>query len=136
MVSLKDAEGNQIGPLPEREASNSHDREGAVYDLLETVLSRFTANCPIAPESQGTCTNSAQELQAILGGKIYGYHHDDNPTAEVGEVEGGHDFLVVDGWIVDWWLKEYWSKKGIYHLRDDAAEVRKLYGDFKKWQKL
>lgn len=79
----------------------------------------------------GSCTEYALTAQECIGGEVWGYWTEDNPSAELGRDEGGHDFLVWGGWIVDVWASEYWSKPA--YLREDDLRVHALYGDRAKW---
>lgn len=81
------------------------------------------------------CTNSARLLQKKLGGKVMGYFHRDNLTAELGETEGGHDFLVLPGMVVDLWASEYYDSPLTVHLKHEAT-VRRLYGDTNLWKEV
>lgn len=87
----------------------------------------------------GTCTDSAVHLAELLGGDVLGYSIDENPTAELGVNEFGHDFAVVDGrWLVDFWAKDTYQLPDLYDMNDpvEATEVRRLYGDPGKWDKM
>jgi len=83
------------------------------------------------------CTHGAQTVcQSISRGVVMGYRHDDNPGTVCGEFAGGHDFAVIDGrYIVDYWIK--WvaclADRAVFDLVYDADEVRRLYGDKKRW---
>lgn len=82
------------------------------------------------------CTDSSTYLAARLGGWVYGYTSEDNPTAEVGEAEGGHDFVVVgDRWLVDFWAWDTYQLPDLYDLDDpaDKALVLKRYGPPVNW---
>lgn len=86
----------------------------------------------------GRCTDTATWLAERLDGEVYGYRHKDNPEAELGESEFGHDFVVVDDrWLVDWWAKDSYQLRDLYDLKDpaDQEKVRRLYGDPGKWEK-
>lgn len=100
---------------------------------LIKALKDYDRSCPLDAESQGICSMSAWDLEAKLGGKVHGYHIVDNPDAEVGQNEEGHDFLVLDGFIVDWWYRSYYGGPGVYDLKKDAKEVRRLYGPRSRW---
>jgi hypothetical protein len=82
------------------------------------------------------CTQAADESRAIVGGIIYGYYAEDNPTAFLGHDEGGHDFLVVDDrWILDFWAAAYYGEMPVWDLHEpsDAADIARLYGPRDKW---
>lgn len=85
-----------------------------------------------------TCTTTANWLADRLGGEVVGYFSDDNPTAELGSIEGGHDFVLVDGrYIVDWWAKDIgYAKRRVYDVSKDKGIISKLYGDPAAWKKL
>jgi hypothetical protein len=86
-------------------------------------------------EDAGSCTVSARKLQRTLGGIVAGYWQHDNPTADMGNTEGGHDFLVLPAWdlIVDWWAHYTYGKPAILHRVHDRELVNKLYGDPANW---
>lgn len=109
------------------------DSVNDLRNLLEDSASGET----LLPTGEGfaLCTNSARYLQERIGGRVMGYHHADNPTAELGETEGGHDFLVVQGMIVDLWASDYYDSPVVVHLKH-AGTVRRLYGDTTKWEAL
>ncbi len=83
-------------------------------------------------------SHGALYMQECLGGVIMGYFHNDNPSALLGEAEGGHDFLLVDGrFIVDLWGYDYDGRvpEGVLDLDDprDAAFITALYGSRDSW---
>jgi hypothetical protein len=84
-----------------------------------------------------TCSQSAIESQKILGGTIYGYFTTDNPTARLGQSEGGHDFLVlVDEdcrYILDIWGAAYQGTPLVLDFRTDWRKISVLYGSRSKW---
>jgi|SRR6266852_4227455 len=83
-----------------------------------------------------TCTEAAHSTQLVVGGTMFGYWTVDNPTAELGQSEGGHDFLLVEScYIVDFWAAAYYGKCPILHLVKDVETIQKLYGDQSKWEK-
>jgi len=87
----------------------------------------------------GTCTNTAVYLADRLDGDVYGYLIEDNPTAVVGEGEGGHDFTVVgDRYLVDFWAQDSYQYPWLYDMKDrlDMKEVLRMYGDPEKWVKM
>lgn len=82
------------------------------------------------------CTNGALYLQTILGGRVVGYAHEDNPAATLGKREGGHDFLLVDDqYIVDLWAAEVEGRPSVIDLRDPRSAVgaEASYGDPSRW---
>lgn len=87
----------------------------------------------------GTCTNTACMVAKKFGGRVVGYHHADNPTAKLGENEGGHDFVVIGNrWLVDWWAKNVTgdTTQEIFDFQDpnDAKLIAELYGEPSKWK--
>lgn len=87
----------------------------------------------------GRCTDSSVYLADRLGGVVFGYTIDENPSAEVGDAEGGHDFVLVDArWLVDFWAKDTYQLPDFYDMENakDAAQVRKRYGDPLKWERM
>lgn len=89
--------------------------------------------------SVGCCTNTAVYLASRLNGKVYGYSIEDNPEAEVGSTEGGHDFAIVDDrWLLDFWAKDYYHLPDLYDMENPAEMVlvHKRYGDPKLWQQM
>lgn len=87
----------------------------------------------------GRCTDSALYLAGRLGGDVYGYSIEDNPEAQVGATEGGHDFAVVDKrWLVDFWAKDTYQLPDLYDMTDpvESGEVRWQYGDPSKWTRM
>jgi len=87
----------------------------------------------------GRCTDTSVWLAARLKGVVHGYHHDDNPDAALGEGEGGHDFVIVDGrWLVDWWAKDTYQERDLYDLQDPADQelVLRLYGPADAWRQM
>jgi len=91
--------------------------------------------CTLLPDGSafGICTNSARYLQSILGGVVAGYGHAENPTAEIGASEFGHDFLVLEQYIVDIWASEGCGTPPVIKI-SNAQLVKKLYGDPSKWR--
>lgn len=89
--------------------------------------------------SVGRCTNSAVYLAERLGGEVYGYSIEDNPEAQVGGAEGGHDFAVIDNrWLADFWAKDSYELPDLYDMSDpvESVEVRRQYGDPAKWARM
>lgn len=87
----------------------------------------------------GRCTDTAVYLADRLGGAVYGYTIEDNPDAQLGKDEFGHDFAVVDDrWLVDFWAKDTYQLPDLYDLTDpkDRIEVRRQYGDASKWERM
>lgn len=89
--------------------------------------------------SPGRCTNTAVWLADRLGGLVYGYSVEDNPSAEIGALEGGHDFAVVDGrWLADFWAKDSYQLPDLYDMNSprEMASVVKRYGDPSRWTRM
>ncbi len=81
------------------------------------------------------CWQAAEASRKVLGGVRMGYFIADNPTAELGRSEGGHDFLIVDGeWLVDFWAAAYCGERPLHNLKTDSVEIARLYGDQSKWE--
>ncbi len=86
-----------------------------------------------------TCTNTAVYLAERLDGDVYGYYIEDNPTAKMGEAEGGHDFSIIDErWLLDFWAQDVYQLPWLYDLEDpkDAEAVKALYGFHESWTKM
>lgn len=89
-----------------------------------------------------SCTGYACEIQEKLGKErvtVMGFDGESNPGSAISEIADGHDFAVVDGrYIVDPWVTDVEDiGKGAYDMTDpaDAAEIRRLYGDPKTWER-
>jgi|ERR1700761_2962631 len=65
---------------------------------------------------------------------IMGYWHEDNPTAIIGEAEGGHDFIVIDNCIIDFWQRLMCDT--YFPLIIPMQEAHKYYGNPANWQKV
>lgn len=107
--------------------------DGLYYDEGRSVT------CMSNGVDMGRCTNSARAIVDVLGGKVSGYYHNNNPSSIIGEIEGGHDFAIIGNYLVDMWYPEYWSNgKYIYDLTiaDDMFLVAILYGDPTTWEVL
>jgi hypothetical protein len=111
-------------------------------DVRKRRLDRFASNERIFPggeEETRHCTACARIIADCFGGKVRGYWHDDNPTARVGEVEGGHDFAITtDRLLVDPWLFHYYGDSPVLDLDIPAerAEALARYGPDQNWQPL
>lgn len=84
------------------------------------------------------CTNGAEWVRDNFFPEavIMGYHHDNNPTAEIGEVEGGHDFLILDGrYIIDFWYRSTYENDSpiLLDMEKDQSLVSRYYGDPATW---
>jgi len=102
-------------------------RKALVYDRNE--------ECTLLPDGTavGICTNCALYLKSILGGLVVGYDHSENPTAEIGVAESGHDFLLLEQFIVDIWAARIYGTPPVIR-RSTAKLVDRLYGDPGKWR--
>jgi hypothetical protein len=107
----------------------------AVYQLEDKRLDAETAG---EGHPFTICTNSAKFIRNkfFSGQKIVGYDADDNPTAEIGQDCGGHDFILVDDrYIIDMWYK-YVEGEDVPTMIDtevDTELTQTLYGDRSKW---
>lgn len=94
------------------------------------------------PEALGTCTVTAAAIAADLRAAVYGYAAENNPDAELGQLEGGHDFALVENrYIVDWWATAYPALAGHPGVIDTvdpawAERVLRWYGPRQRWSKL
>lgn len=88
----------------------------------------------------GRCTDVSVYLAERLGGQVYGYSIEDNPDAQIGALEGGHDFAIVgDGrYLVDFWARDTYQYPDLHDMKDPAQmeEVRRLYGDPERWTRM
>jgi hypothetical protein len=88
------------------------------------------------------CWAWVHDLEKRLGServKKFGFSEEDNPTSEIAELSGGHDFAIVDGrYLVDGWAQhvEQVHATGVFDLEDDAelADISRLYGDPRLWE--
>ena len=105
-------------------------------------LDRFSRNVRIFPGREhetGNCTACARIITDRFGGEVRGYYHAHNPTAVVGEVEGGHDFAVTaDRFLVDPWLFHYYGESPVLDMSvsEDRTEALARYGPEENWQRL
>jgi hypothetical protein len=107
----------------------------SIAELHKALVYDRDEECTLLPDGRavGICTNSALYLMSILGGLVVGYDHSENPTAEIGVAESGHDFLLLDQFIVDIWAAEIYGTPPLV-LRSRAKLVRRLYGDPAQWR--
>lgn len=89
--------------------------------------------------SWARCTNWANQVATVLPCSIFGFHESDNPTSEIAQVAGGHDFaLFADRYIIDGWVKnvECMSERGVFDLEDpnDLPVIQRLYGSRQCWE--
>jgi hypothetical protein len=102
-------------------------------------LERFSRNERIFPggdHATGNCAGCARIIKERFGGEVRGYYHADNPSARVGETEGGHDFaLTADQFLVDPWLFHYYCEPPVLDLEVevDREEAVARYGPTEKW---
>lgn len=98
------------------------------------------------PEFSGVqCTGFAAMIKRKVGSriKIFGFSGDENPTAGILELHGGHDFAVLDErFIIDPWLVEVekgiittptgskfnLNGKGIFWIQREEWIVQQIYG--------
>ena len=105
-------------------------------------LERFSRNERVFPGGEhetGNCTGCARIITTRFGGEVRGYYHTHNPTARVGESEGGHDFAITpDRFLVDPWLYHYYGETPVLDMtvRVDRAEALARYGPDENWQRL
>ena len=110
-------------------------------DSRKRRLDRFSRNERIFPGGEHEtrhCTGCARIVADRFGGEVRGYYHGDNPTARVGEVEGGHDFAITDRLLVDPWLFHYYGESPVLDLKVPAerAEALARYGPEENWHRL
>lgn len=85
------------------------------------------------------CTNCARWIKEnyLPEAIIVGYFHENNPTAEVGKSEGGHDFLFMDGrYIIDFWPRINYGREWPVFFdieRQSVWTIRKYYGRKLAW---
>jgi hypothetical protein len=105
-------------------------------------LDRFSRNERIFPgEEHATahCGACARIIVDRFGGQVRGYWHGENPTARVGEGEGGHDFAITeDRLLVDPWLFHYYGDSPVLDLTEPGGQVEALvrYGREENWKPL
>ena len=111
-------------------------------DSRKRRIDRFSRNERIFPGGEHetrNCTGCARIIADRFGGEVRGYWHDDNPTARVGEVEGGHDFAITpDRLLVDPRLFHCYGESPVLDLNVPAerAEALARYGPEENWQRL
>ena len=118
----------------------------AALDLFpppDEIPAGWVPPLPLDPEHLATCTLTARHIAGQLGGEVWGYQHDENPTAVLGKWEFGHDFALVDGrYLIDWWATEYGSEvndhPGVLDLANptDARRAAIWYGERALWVRL
>lgn len=107
-----------------------------MIENIQSIYDQFLRRYSVPDESVGfpPCTHICAWLKIFYfkDAKILGYHFDDNPTAVVGEAEGGHDFLVVEGkYIIDFWYRYLCDPT--FPLYIPIEDAHKYYGDNTKW---
>jgi hypothetical protein len=111
-------------------------------DSHKRRLERFSRSARIFPggeDETGSCTGCARIIADRFGGEVRGYYHAHNPTARVGESEGGHDFAITaDRFLVDPWLFHYYGESPVLDLSNsvDQAEAMTRYGPEENWQRV
>ena len=111
-------------------------------DLYKSRLARFSRSERIFPGGEHEtrhCTACARIIMDRFGGEVRGYYHMHNPTARVGESEGGHDFAMTsDRFLVDPWLYHYYGESPVLDMAVavDRAEAFARYGPEENWQRL
>jgi hypothetical protein len=106
------------------------NRRGSRRRTLER-FARDVWRFPGGDHPTACCSYCSQIVITRFGGHIRGYWHEDNPTALVGETEGGHDFVLLpDGFIVDPWLYHYYGEAPVLDLTiaKEMASALKRYG--------
>jgi hypothetical protein len=104
-------------------------------ETLQQAWRHFLMDCGPDPLYL-VCTNVCHWLREnyFPEARIMGYFNDDNPTAIVGQSEGGHDFLILDDQIIDFWHKELYDE--YFPLALPLAEAPNYYGDSSAWVEL
>jgi hypothetical protein len=111
-------------------------------DSYKRRLERFSRNERIFPGGEHetrNCTGCAKIIADRFGGEVRGYYHAHNPTAGVGEAEGGHDFTITpDRFLVDPWLFHYYGESPVLDMANSADRAMALerYGPEENWQRL
>jgi hypothetical protein len=111
-------------------------------DSYKRRLERFSRNERIFPGGEHetrNCTGCARIIADRFDGEVRGYYHAHNPTAGVGETEGGHDFAITaDRFIVDPWLFHYYGVSPVLDMAvpADRAEALARYGPEENWQRV
>jgi hypothetical protein len=111
-------------------------------DSHKKRLERFSRSKRIFPGREhetGNCTSCARIITDRFGGEVRGYYHAHNPTALIGETEGGHDFAITsDRFLVDPWLFHYYGESPVLDLAaaTDRDEALARYGPEENWQRV
>lgn len=84
----------------------------------------------VCPKVSPCCTISACIVADALDGVVCGYWCDTPFAPLVGNVEGGHDFAVVDDHIIDLWAHEYYGLPAVVPV---AAAEAGGYGSPTRW---
>jgi hypothetical protein len=111
-------------------------------DSHKRRLERFSRSERIFPGGEHetrNCTACARIIANQFDGEVRGYYHAHNPTAGVGEAEGGHDFAITsDQFLVDPWLFHYYGVSPVLDMKvpADRAEALARYGPEEHWQRM
>jgi hypothetical protein len=111
-------------------------------DSHKRRLERFSRSERIFPggdHETRNCTACARIITDRFGGEVRGYYHAHNPSALIGESEGGHDFAITsDRFLVDPWLFHYYGESPVLDLNvgTEQAEAVARYGPEENWQRL
>jgi hypothetical protein len=89
------------------------------------------------------CTGYACAVRQLAGkeAEIVGFSRADNPSSEIAQNEGGHDFVFLEKrYIVDPWVCYVAgsSERSVFDTLNPghADDIRRLYGDQTKWGRL
>ena len=116
---------------------NGMDRES--YRRRLERFSRSERIFPGGDHESRNCGGCARIITARFGGQILGYYHAHNPTATVGETEGGHDFAITpERILVDPWLFHYYGEAPVLDMTVAADCVVALmrYAPEENWQRV
>lgn len=95
-------------------------------------------------ENLDNATAYARYVRRALGARaaIYGFWEEDNPTARISSLTGGHDFAIVDDrYIVDAYVplhRQLTDGQAVFDLSDasDRKLIDHLYGDVATWERI
>lgn len=97
---------------------NSHKRRLERFSRSERIF-------PGGEQETSNCGACARIIAERFGGEIRGYYHAHNPTARIGEGEGGHDFAITpDRFLVDPWLYHYYGEPPVLDMTVRADRFR------------
>ena len=117
---------------PDRTARESRKRRLDSFSRNERIF-------PGGEHETRNCTGCARIITERFGGEVRGYYHAHNPTARIGESEGGHDFAITtDRFLVDPWLYHYYGEAPVMDMEvsADREEAFARYGPEENWQRL